>query len=95
VKHPSFQYAAPSQSNKQILRTDIEMRGNINPQSINSMVFYDKGTDGISNAKLYYTNTPTFTTANLLGTVTNSTAAGHFEFTFAAPLQVAHGTHYF
>jgi len=95
VKHPSFQYATVGQSNKPIIRVDVEMRGNLNPQSINNMMFFDKGTSGMTNAKLYYTTTPTFSTANLIGTLNNSNTAGMFDFNFANPVTVASGFHYF
>jgi hypothetical protein len=71
------------------------MRGNIDPQAINNLTFYDKGTSGISNAKLYHTTTPTFSTANLLGTLNNSNAAGMFEFNLTNHLIADHGIHYF
>ena len=69
------------------------MRGGINPQSINNFIFNDKGTNPYTNAKLYYTTTPTFSTANLLGTLTSATA-NILDFNIT-PLTVGHGKHYF
>jgi len=70
------------------------MRGDINPQSISNIQFHDKGTAPITNAKLYYTTTPTFNTNNLLGTINTSTA-GVFNFVLTTPQEVGHGKHYF
>jgi len=69
------------------------MRGALSPNSINNIKFNDKGTNPYTNAKLYYTTTPTFTTANLLGTLTSS-SGGILDFNIT-PQTVGHGKHYF
>ena len=86
-------YATQGQINKDILQVEIEMRGTINPQVINNFKFFDKGTLHITNAKLYYTTTPTFNTNNLLASIATTTA-GIYDFNIT-PLTVGHGKHYF
>jgi hypothetical protein len=93
--HPSLQSVAVGQQDAQILRVAINMRGNLNVQSINTINFDAKQTTTtqVTAAKLYYTeNDGDFVNPTLLNTAAQ--VGGMYNFSFTN-IELPHGTHYF
>jgi len=93
--HPSLDPVAIGQQDAVILRIAVNMRGNLNVQSINQFSFNAKNTSPlqVTNAKLYFTEQdPDFNNPTLLATTTLVGTTYNFGFTAQ---DLPHGTHYF
>jgi len=67
----------PGTSDINILQTEIRTRGMLSPGNITSISFDAKNitSTNVSEARLYYTDNNTFSTTNLVGSITTGPTA--------------------
>jgi len=94
ASHPDLSWKTPGATNVQVLRFEISTVGNLNPLAVQNIKFHDKNTEHISNIRLYYTNTPSFSTTNLIGTI-NSSTNNILNYDVIPQRTIPHGKHYF
>ena len=97
VIQTNFNSVAVNSTDNELLALRVVTSGNLSPLTVTSLTFKTSGLTNvadITNIKVYYTgNNSTFSTSNLIGTITGP-VSGLNTFTFA-PVSLTTGNNYF